>query len=433
MRMSSMAPESGKAETPMEDNPALLERGVDESELAYHKRLIYGKLVDKTLADFDYTEIAQRAYGEEYSGDFARRLMYGSCRTLQLMDKEAEEREAEEASADGDGGLFMSELQARKNDIQRERQRLFDQRREYNKQLSYEGRWDHLAEVLKNSVERLGDTVGSVFSDAYIPELTFSDNEAIAVFSDWHYGMICENVFNTYNTDICRRRVAAATERMIQRILLHKCRKLHVVVLGDLIHGAIHVSARVASEELVCDQIMQASELLAQSILLMSKYVDETMVYVTYGNHGRTVANKKDNIHRDNFERLVPWWLKQRFAADDSITVMDDDGNEFLFVNACGHQFCASHGDLDSVRTSPRLLHTLFQKKYGMDLEYILLGDKHHRESFEEMGITSMLCGALCGADDFANSGRMYSTPSQLLLIVTPEDGVDAEYRVSAI
>ena len=178
---------------------------------------------------------------------------------------------------------------------------------------------------------------------------------------------------------------------------------------------------------------MQASELLAQSILLMSKYVDETMVYVTYGNHGRTVANKKDNIHRDNFERLVPWWLKQRFAADDSITVMDDDGNEFLFVNACGHQFCASHGDLDSVRTSPRLLHTLFQKKYGMDLEYILLGDKHHRESFEEMGITSMLCGALCGADDFANSGRMYSTPSQLLLIVTPEDGVDAEYRVSAI
>ena len=112
------------------------------------------------------------------------------------------------------------------------------------------------------------------------------------------------------------------------------------------------------------------------------------------------------------------------------IHVVRGDTNEFLFVNACGHDICAAHGDLDAVRTSARILTTLFNKKYGKNVEYILLGDKHHRESFEELGVTSMVCGSLCGADDYASDKRLYSEPSQLLLIVTPECGVDAEYRL---
>lgn len=36
----------------------------DESQFDYHKRLIYGKLVDKTLSDVDYTELSKLAYGK---------------------------------------------------------------------------------------------------------------------------------------------------------------------------------------------------------------------------------------------------------------------------------------------------------------------------------------------------------------------------------
>jgi len=201
-------------------------------------------------------------------------------------------------------------------------------------------------------------------------------------------------------------------------------------VLGDLWHGAIHTSARVASEELVCEQMMQASEILAQSIEKLSHYVDEVVVYVTYGNHARTVQNKNDSIHRDNMERIVPWWLEQRLKHLDNVEIEQDSGSEFLFITACGHEICAAHGDLDNIKTSPRLLSALFQKKMGKDIEYILLGDKHHRESFEELGVSAVMCGSLCGADDFANNRRLYSVPSQFLLIVDPEAGIDAEYRL---
>lgn len=44
----------------------------NESDLDYHKRIIYGKLADKTLGDIDYAELSEAAYGQQYSSDVAR-------------------------------------------------------------------------------------------------------------------------------------------------------------------------------------------------------------------------------------------------------------------------------------------------------------------------------------------------------------------------
>lgn len=395
----------------------------NESPLQYHKRLVYGKLVDKTLADMDYTELSKLVYGQEYSSDVARRMMYGSKRTLELMDKE----KIPSSTTDD----LISEMDSKIVELRKERQRFFDQRREYNKLLTLSGRQEHLYEALINSAGDLVNTVGKMY-DGDIPDKGTSDNEAVLILTDWHYGMKTDNVFNKYNTQICRERVKKVIDSAKNRLLLHKCKRLHIAILGDLYHGAIHTSARVASEELVCDQIMQVSEILAQSVGELSKYVDDVFVYMTYGNHGRTVQSKKDNIHRDNMERIIPWWLTERLAhmGVDNVIVTPDTETEFIFITAAGHELCASHGDIDIARTAPRLLSTLFQKKCGKNVEYILLADKHHRESFEELGVTAQICGALCGTDDYANEKRLYSTPSQLLLIVNPEDGVDAEYQI---
>lgn len=399
-----------------------LRRTESESPLNYHKRLVYGKLVDKTLADCDFSELAELLYGQPYSSDVARRMMYGSRKTLELMDSEQIQHVSD--------SCILNEIEMKRAEVQQERQRFFDQRREYNRLIAQEGRKEHIYESLAMAANKLAESIGVVFDNSYYNPDTSCEDEAVLVFSDWHYGMKTSNVFNSYNTEICKQRVANTVNAAIARIQLHGCRKLHVVVLGDLCHGAIHVGARVASEELVCEQLMQASEILAQAILKLSQYVEETFVYTTYGNHARTVQNKNDSLHRDNMERIVPWWLAQRLQQNDNITIMPESENEFLFVNACGHDICAAHGDLDTVKCSPRLLATIFQKKYGKDIEYILLGDKHHRESFNELGITATICGSLCGTDDYANDKRLYSHPEQLLLIVNPEYGVDAEYRL---
>ena len=86
---------------------------------------------------------------------------------------------------------------------------------------------------------------------------------------------------------------------------------------------------------------------------------------------------------------------------------------------------------MDSVKNSPKTLSVLFQKRLGKNVDYVILADKHHREMFEEMGVTAEICGALCGTEDFANDRRLYSTPSQLMLIVDRCEGVYAESRLT--
>lgn len=397
-----------------------LEQLHGESDLDYQRRLIYGKLVDKTLADIDFSELANLVYGQDYSSDVARRMMYGSRKTLELVDKEMERLSVAAQASESD--VKIRELKA-------ERQKMFDQRRELNKIERDIARQEYIDSKLIEAAESLNETVGPLFGEAMYADNEIENSEAVLVFSDWHYGMVVENVFNKYDTDICKDRVQAVVNNAINRIKVHKCNALHLILLGDAFHGAIHTSVRVASEELVVDQIMQVSEIIAQAINALSMFVPNVYVYTTYGNHGRVVSNKKDNIHKDNLERIVGWWLKQRLKDNERVIMMPDSGTEFVFVNACGHDICAVHGDLDSVRTSPRLLTTLFFKEYQKNIECIILGDKHHRESFEELGVVSMICGALCGSDDYANEKRLFSKPNQLLLIFD-ENGLDAEYRI---
>ena len=408
-----------------------LEKRPNESDYDYHKRLVYGKLKDKTLADYDYSELAPYVYDQDYSVDVARRMMYGSCKTLEKIE--------DEVVSNISDNKILSKVEAEKIELQCERQRFYDQRREYNKLIAELGRQEHLYERLTESANNLSETIGCMFDTPHINQTAYGENEAVLVLSDWHYGMTTDNIYNIYDTSICRERVHKIINAAIDRIIIHKCRKLHVILLGDAVHGGCHVGCRVASEELVCDQLMQVSEIIAQCLLELSNYVAEIEVYSTYGNHARVIQNKKDSIHRDNFERIIPWWLNQRVAAEENrigrklnISFAPDNGTEFLFLNPCGIEMVASHGDLDSVKNSPQKLSTLFHKVYGKDVQYVILGDRHHFEGFEELGVTAMICGSLCGADDYANERRLYSTPQQLLLIVNEVDGVDAEYRLKA-
>lgn len=398
-----------------------LSRRSDESNLAYQKRIVRGKLVDRTLADEDFSDLAELVYGRAYAPDVARRMFYGAQRAFDAMDESTVE-----AISDIE---VLEELESKRVEMIKERQRLFDQRREYRKQIISDGRKEYLWDVLGEAARELADTVGALDRHPRHAEPA-ADVEAVLVLTDWHYGMVANNIFNTYNTEICKRRVSHVVSLATERLERHRVSKLNIVILGDMFHGAIHTSARVASEELVADQIMQVSEIIAQAVAELSNSVDVVDVHMTYGNHSRTVQNKKDNIHRDNMERIIPWWLKERLKGIPQINFVDDNGHELLTFKVCGRDVCAAHGDLDNIKASPKLLSTLLSKEMGLDLQYVLLGDKHHRESFEELGVTAMICGSLCGADDYANDKRLFSEPSQILLIFDEENGLDAEYRL---
>ena len=60
-----------------------IEKQDQETGFDYHKRLVYGKLVDKTFSDIDYSELSEPLYGQQYSSDHTRKMMRGSLMTAQ--------------------------------------------------------------------------------------------------------------------------------------------------------------------------------------------------------------------------------------------------------------------------------------------------------------------------------------------------------------
>lgn len=320
------------------------------------------------------------------------------------------------------------ELDKKIADIRKEKQKLFDQRREYNKLLVSDARAEHLNDELLSIAENLNKEYPLVQLEEYKPVNT--KREALLALSDWHYGMVTDNIWNTYNTDICKKRVEKLVSKVIEYLKLNQIDMLHIALLGDAAHGGCHVSCRVKSEEDTCDQIMHVSEIMAEAINKLSMYVNHITVYSCYGNHLRTIQNKQDSVDSDNLEKLIPWWLKQRLKENTKIDIVESEYKEFTRIDVCGYKVCCVHGNLDNFRNIGSTVNTIFSRKFGETIDYTISGDKHHLEEFEQFDIESILIRSLCGTDDYANGKRLYSKPGQTLMIFNLEDGREATYHI---
>ena len=321
----------------------------------------------------------------------------------------------------------LDEMKETEKELFKAKKQFEDQRRECKKLWTQEARFDNLTDKLIESVNRLCDEHPLEFYD-YVPIL--GDKEAVLCLADWHYGMVTDNIWNKYNTDICRQRVSQLVFKTIEYLQLHNVNTLHVVLLGDAAHGALHTSCRVASEEDTCDQLMHVSEIIAESINELSKYTSEVNVYTTYGNHLRTVQNKNDSIHSDNMEKIIGWYLEQRLQNNSRVNIVKSDYYEFIFLNVCGYNIVGAHGDLEKFKQFGMTVNTLFTKKYGQTIDYTVSADKHHIEEFESIGIESILVRSLCGTDEYSNKNRLYSAPGQTLMIFSASEGRECTYNI---
>lgn len=322
---------------------------------------------------------------------------------------------------------YFKELELQKDELYKVKRQVADKHREYNKLLVSDARSDNLMEKIIESANRLNKEKPLDFT-GYIKNT--SDKEAVLFLSDWHYGMTTENIWNKYNTEICKNRVAKLVNKSKEYLELNQIKALHIVLLGDAAHGAIHSSCRVASEEDTCDQIMNVSEIIAQAIEELSSKVNIVKVYSCYGNHLRTIQDKKDSIHSDNMEKMIPWWLNQRLQKNTKVSILESEFKEFTKLNVLGYNICCVHGDLDSIKNVGLVVNTLFSKLYGETIDYTVSGDKHHLEEFEQFDIESVIIRSLCGTDEYANDKRLYSKAGQTLMIFNKEDGRESTYNI---
>jgi hypothetical protein len=377
------------------------------------------------ISDSDWSEISSK-YGIDMNPDTLRKAQQPPLFGGVFVREYYQWKESQNKYKDDDS--YMKEIQIQKDEIYKEKRKLYDQRREYNKLLTSDARSEHLTDEMILAANRLNESRPLEVEEKWITVNT--KKEAVLVFSDWHYGMVTDNLWNKYNTDICRERVAKLVAYTKEYLQLNKIDMLHLCMLGDAAHGSIHTTCRVKSEEDTCDQIMNVAEIIAEAINELSTVVNHVTVYSCYGNHLRTVQNKKDSIDSDNLEKMIPWWLKQRLQKNFKVDIVDSEYKEFTKLNVLGYNICCVHGNLDNFKNLGTTVNTIFSRKFGETIDYTISGDKHHLEEFEQFDIESILVRSLCGTDDYANEHRLYSKAGQTLLIFNNEYGREATYHI---
>lgn len=401
----------------------MLERNRNETYEQYLWRL--GELKTSGEVELSWDDIAdmmnKEFFGsdvESYKGSCAYRKIYSGAKKFYeagVFDKNLDDN-------------HIVRLKEEQENLVKERKRLYDQRREYNKILTSDARADHLSEELVKAARQLAQEKPLSFDHYEFPE--YNKKEGLLLLSDWHYGMVTDNIWNKYNPEICRERVQALVEYVKCYILEQELTTLHIALLGDAAHGAIHVGCRVQSNEDTCDQLMHVSEILAETIAELSTCVNHVKVYSCYGNHMRTIQKKDESIHSDNMEKIIPWWLKERLKGNAKVEIIESPYKEFTRIDVLGSKICCVHGDLDNFKNLGVTVNTIFNKLYGESIDYTISGDKHHLEEFESFGIESILIRSLCGTDEYANNKRLYSNAGQTFIVFNDDYGRECTYHI---
>lgn len=311
---------------------------------------------------------------------------------------------------------MLNILQDKKDEEYKERIRLQDARREYNKELRAEARYENLVEILQDKLSDM-DISDFVVKDTYHARNDNSTKYAVLMLSDWHYGAICDSQWNYYDTSVAKSRVQEIIDKTKHYIVALGITDLVVEINGDMIEGIINIGAKVASEESAVEQIINVSKLLSQSINSLVPYVRSIKVVTTLGNHGRLTPNKKEQFdERENFEMLIVEFL--RLTLDKSVRIIPSNGLDFIKYTIGDKVICLSHGHHDKINSAIENM----ARVYKMVPDEIHLGHYHHMSDINQSDIHIVVNGSLKGIDDFGLKATRNTTKPSQNLIVYGED-----------
>lgn len=375
-----------------------------------------GKLVDHTIDD-DYEDLSERLFGEGncFNSSEVRKRMYGMKALI-----EAIERDGAASIQDEDA---LSVLETKRIELQKERQKFFDQRNAFNKAIRERSRQEELNEILMDAIQS-----GSLPQlDYHRIEVAPSDNDLLVSLNDIHYGANIDNYWNTYNSDICREMMCRYLDRVISIAETHGSENCIVWANGDEISGNIHQSIAVTNKETVIEQIKGVSELIAEFLAELSRhFVHVTFVSVA-GNHSRIEPNKDKALVSERLDDLVEWYLDARLQNFENVTIggCEKIDHTMYLVDVRGKTYCGVHGDFDGSASKVQSLQTMARRP----VYAVLSGHLHHNKLDDVQGVKTIMAGSFLGMDDYCVQKRIVGKAEQLVC-VCDENGVRCAYDV---
>lgn len=392
----------------MTDN---LRKRPDEFELAFIYRL--GTLKDDGVIDMTWGELANvlnkqlRDPDEEWS-ESAYRKKYSLIRDAY-----------EQIFSNYKNDDYLNELVLQKQEIQKEKRKLYDERLDLNRRLREEAR-------LETTIDRIDHTLSDIsarfFSDnTYDLPQIISNRKMIVCLSDMHIGADYCNADGKYNTEIAKERLQQYLAEIKDIQGRYGCSDCVVAILGDCISGSIHRTISITNKEDVVEQVKTASMLISEFIDVLSHWFENVTVYSVGGNHSRIEKKAEDALLSERLDNLIPWFVEKMMSGKDNVDVVSHTFDDTLGIFNVGDKvYFIQHGDYSSITDAAIGKLVLWAKQTPY---CILTGHMHYPAMTDVSGIKVVQSGSLCGSgDEFTRQKRLTGKPSQTVL-VTKGDG----------
>ena len=293
-----------------------------------------------------------------------------------------------------------------------EKQKVRDWYNAYRRDIREEVRIENLKDEIKFAAEKFGKLEPIVWPE--IKETPVEKTEAVLLISDLHIGVDCDNYYNKYNKDIAKERLAKLQQNVIKYCSINNISALHVLNLGDAINGVIHTNARIEAQMDVAEQIMYAGELIANFLYGLSKEIPNVTYRSVFDNHSRAIANKNEHIEKEQFSRVIDWFIAERLKDTPIEFIANDiDGGIGRMKLASGKTLMFCHGHNDGRNNS-------YQNFIGLTQEwvdYICMAHYHNPASKDFQGCKVFINGSIVGTESYAFGRRLFTKPSQKLII----------------
>lgn len=371
-----------------------------ESMLSYAWRIT----IYKDEMELSYSEWSLLLIGKEYSDETARKAYYIIKPLLEAL-----------MSDDKSKNKTYNDIRSKEIQLQKERIRQKDERRNFENLVRNEARWETLFDMIKEGLDNLEYNHKL---NIYPYEIRGSESEAVLILSDWHIGVEINTPSNVFNIEVAKERVDKLIKETIKHCKNNNVTKLHVALAGDLVQGIIHVNSRLRQNENIINQVLIASELVTDLIASLSQSIRRIEVYNVNGNHGRVNANIKESLDEENFESLVYEIvklkldiIKERERIAYNVHFNENEFNDISLIDVMNKKVAVSHGHKDRKQNTAldKLNHLLDEYR----VNELITGHFHN----VRLGDGVTVNGALSGSDDFAQSKRFNNNPSQILKI----------------
>ena len=253
-----------------------------------------------------------------------------------------------------------------------------------------------------------------------------SGHDLIVCLSDLHTGAGIDSAQNKFDREVLKARLENYLAQIENIVYRHAAEKIHVLLLGDLINGHIHINTRVQNNENSVEQTMIAAELVSNFVAELYKVCTQIDVYSVSGNHSRVFPNKEEQVAGDELEALIPFYMKARLQDLDGVNIkLDKLDPTFGGFKARNSLVMYAHGDKDSPANVVE--HLTMMVKQPIDL--VFLGHRHTNGLTTVHGTKIIESGCVCGIDSFAVGIRKNDVPQQAVAVID-DSGLSCLYDV---